>query len=145
MPENEPTAGEIYRQLLQHLRDVGAENVAEEIERTVARGVVLQNQPTPLYDKSSVFRPMDDVEALTVAVGFVVTSLEVPLMLARTHEILGTQPVKWVPERPGAEREEISIDPIGRTDAAEIDRARSLLIDIIKMLTDLRMRLPEVA
>ena len=43
-----------------------AESLTDEIERTVARGVVVAGQKTALYEQSSVYRPMDPAEALAV-------------------------------------------------------------------------------
>ena len=81
MPLDELTHRKVYEQTVAALRKLGADQLADEIERTVARGVVLTGQQTASYKDSAVFRPMTDEEALAVAMEFFVTVLEVPVML----------------------------------------------------------------
>jgi len=145
MSENAPTASEVYRELLRRLREVGAESLAEAIERTVARGVVLSDQQTTLYEKSSVLRSMEDAEPLSVGIEFLVTAFEVPLMLSRVRQTTGAHTLKWMPERPEAEREEVAIEPIQQVDVGDLTKAEALLSEILRIISELQIRVPEVA
>jgi hypothetical protein len=138
-PPNDATPGELYHELLDKLRQAGAEPLAQDIERTVARGVVQQTQ---LYQSSSVYRPMEEAEALAVALEFLVTALEVPLMLNSAHNTVGGDAIEWRPERPGSEREKIDPGPIGEVDQQAL---RPLLMKSLESAHELGIELPEVA
>lgn len=142
MPPNEPTHREVYERLVDALRKQGASQLADEIERTIARGVVLTGQATELYKVSTVYRPMEDAEALAVALEFFVTALEIPLMLDATTRGLGVGHIDWKPERPGAEREDVVVDA-----ALQVDRAalRDFLARVISIADELGIALPEIA
>ena len=139
---NELTCREVYEQLVGTLQKQGASLPAQEIERTVARGVVLTGQPTELYKEAMVYRPMEDAESLAVALEFFITALEVPLMLDVTARSLGARHIDWKQERPGAEREDVVIDA-----ATQVDRAalRDLLAKVIDITEELGIALPEIA
>ncbi|MCR4415302.1 MAG: hypothetical protein NUV77_23060 [Thermoguttaceae bacterium] len=142
MPPPEPTHREVYEQLVAALRERGASHLADEIERTIARGVVMTGQATELYKVSTVYRPMEDAEALAVALEFFITALEVPLMLDATTRSLGAGHIDWKPERPGTEREHVVADA-----ALQVDRAalRDLLDKVITIAEELGIVLPEIA
>jgi hypothetical protein len=142
MPPNDPTFSEVYHDLLKRLREAGAEPLAQEIERTVARGVVLTGQETEVYQNSSVYREMNEKEALAVAVEFFVTALEVPLMLGACRRDVGRDSIEWRPERPGSEREEVTLGPVGNVDQQFL---RQLLLKIVEITHELGTNLPEVA
>jgi hypothetical protein len=142
VPLNDPTSGEIYQELLKKLRQAGADPVAQDIERTVARGIVLAEQQTQLYLSSSVYRPMEESEALAVAIEFLVTDLEVPLMLNSTQHIIGGDSIEWRPERPGSEREDVALGSIGEIDQQPL---RQFLTKIHEIAQQLGIELPEVA
>lgn len=142
MPPPEPTHREVYEQIVDALRNQGASQLADEIERTVARGVVLTGQATELYRVSTVYRPMEDMEALAVALEFFITALEIPLMLDATAHGLEAGHIDWKPERPGAEREDVMVDA-----ALQVDRTalRDLLTKVITIAEELGIALPEIA
>jgi hypothetical protein len=141
-PPNDPTPGEVYHELLDKLRQAGAISLAQDIERTVARGVVLAEQETQLYQSSSVYRPMEEKEALAVALEFFVTALEVPLMLNAARHTVGGDSIEWRSERPGSERENVDLGPIGEVDQQAL---RLLLLKILEIAHELGISLPEVA
>ena len=119
--------------------------MADEIERTVARGVVVPEQKTDFYVKSTVLRPMTDAEKLATGLEFLTTASEIPLMLRKAQASFGDRPVKWLPERPGTQREEVLIAPIENVDEMNVESAAELLLAIIKEAADLGLQLPEVA
>lgn len=141
-PPNEPTPGEVYRDLLDNLRRAGAEPLAQEIDRTIARGVVLAEQQTQLSRSSSVYRQMEEVESLALALEFLVTALEVPLMLNSTRQTVGGDSIEWRPERPGSERETVDV---GRTGDVDQQALRNLVTRIVEIAHELGIELPEVA
>jgi hypothetical protein len=118
-----------------------AEGLAQEIERTVARGVVLAGQKTDMYQKSSMYRPMDDKEALAVGLEFFVTVLDVPLMQSAIRRVVDSDSIEWRPERPGAEREETGPFPIQGIDQEAL---RDLLLKIVDIAHELQINLPEI-
>ena len=140
--EPEPTLLQVYRTLLDGLRNAGAEPLANEVERTVARGVVLTEQETSLYERSSVYREMNESEALAVALEFLITALEVPLMLSACGRELGGDAIEWRPERPGSEREEVVF---GAESVVDQQLLRDLLSSIQVIASELGISLPEVA
>jgi hypothetical protein len=142
MPPNDPTFSEVYHDLLRKLREAGADPLAQEIERTVARGVVLPGQETDLYESSSVYREMNEREALAVALEFFVTALEPPLMLTACRQDVGSDSIEWRPERPGSQREEIVIGPMGVVNQQSL---RALLVEVLVIAHELSGNPPEVA
>jgi len=146
MSANELTYGDVYNDILHKLRDAGAELLAHDIERTVARGVVLTEQKTEFYkSKSTVFREMDEGESLAVALEFVVTALEPPLMHNKVRATLDGKLVKWMPERPNIESDEITAAiayPFDLDDVAELRLALEVIVAIAR---ELRIVLPEIA
>jgi hypothetical protein len=142
MSIGEPTCSEVYNQCLASLRASGAEELVKEIERAMARGVVLTEQETEIYEKSTVYRPMEDKEALAVALESLVTALEVPLMLGGARHILGDKPIEWRLERPGTEREEITASAANQVDQ---QRLHAYLLKIIEIARELGINVPEMA
>jgi hypothetical protein len=142
MRPNDPTPREIYRELLDNLRGAGADALAQEMERTVARGVVLTGQQTPLYHSSSIYRPTEDNEALAVALEFFVTASEVPLMLGSANHTMESGAIEWRPERPGTERESVATVP---TVGLDQETLRPLLLKILEIAHELGINLPEIA
>jgi hypothetical protein len=141
MPPNDPTYGEVYHELLKKLREVGADALAQEIERTVARGVVQTDQETP-RTAARVFTPMEDKEALAVALEFFVTASEVPLMLRSANHTMASTSIEWRPERPGTERETGASVP--RADLNQ-QSLRSLLSKVREIAHELGITPPEIA
>ncbi len=142
MPLDELTHRKVYEQTVAALRKLGADQLADEIERTVARGVVLTGQQTASYKDSAVFRPMTDEEALAVAMEFFVTVLEVPVMLDAATRALGTGHIEWKPERPGTEREDVAVDTMRQVDHGPLCE---LLAKVIVIAEELGITLPEIA
>jgi hypothetical protein len=142
MPPNDPTPGEIYQELLDKLGAAGADALAEEIERTVARGVVLTGQETPLYHSSSIYRPMEETEALAVAMEFFITACELPLMMGSANHTLESNSIEWRQERPGTERDPVSLAPAAGLDQQAL---RPLLMKILEIAHELGINLPEIA
>jgi len=145
MATNETTSKDIYAEVLARLRKVGAAALADEIERTVARGVVVPQPESKLYQKSTVLRPTTDDEKLATAIEFITTAAEIPLMLERVRSAVGGADVKWLPERLGTEREEVSMVPIQGAKKLDIDKASKLLTEIIAIADDHKLNLPEIA
>lgn len=142
MPAAEPTHHDVYRAILDYLRKHEAGELADEIERTVARGVVLTEQKTEMYSKSSVFRPMEEAEALSVALEFLLAVLSVPQMLDAVATELGTHEIQWKPEREGTELERVTpIAPnlFGQTQLPKY------LAQIRDFAVELKLALPEIA
>ncbi len=142
MPPNNPTEKEVYDELLKILREAKADVLAQEIERMVARGVVLTGQQTALYQSSSVYRPMEDKETLAVALEFFVTALETPLMFSTANHTLESDSIEWRPERPGTERETVSSVPAAGVDQQAL---RPMLLKILEIARELAINLPEIA
>jgi len=142
LPSDELTCREIYDEIVATLRRLGASQVVDEIERTVARGVVLTGQQTKSFKESAVFRPMDDEESLAVALEFLVTAMEVPLMLDAASHKLGVARIDWKPERPGTEREDVAVDTMGQVDYGPL---RELLSKVIEIAEKLGITLPDIA
>ena len=140
-PPTDPTPGEVYYHLLDSLRKANAEPLALEIDRTFARGVVLAGQETHLYRSSSVYRRMEEKEALAVAIEFLVTALEIPLMLNATQRTVDNVSIEWRLERPGSEREDVAI---GTTGEVDVQALRSLLTKLIEIAHELGINLPEI-
>lgn len=142
MPPSDLSPTQVYQELLAALSKAGASQLAEEIRRTVARGVVLTGQETDLYQSSRVYREMNDSEALAVAIEFLVTALEVPLMINACRQDIGGESIEWRLDRPGSEREEIAF---GKAEAVDQKSLTKLLTTIIKTAPELGINLPEVA
>jgi hypothetical protein len=142
MPPSELTHREVYEQTVAALRKLRAGQLADEIERTVARGVVLTGQQTKSYKDSAVFRPMTDEQTLAVAIEFFVTVLEVPVMLDAATRALGVAHIEWKPERPGTEREDVAVDSMRQVDHEPL---RKLLAKVIEIAEELGIALPEIA
>jgi hypothetical protein len=120
--------------------------LADEIERTVARGVVDTEQETDFYPKkSTMLRPMTDEEKLATGLEFLITAAEVPLMLHKAQSRLGNRPITWLPERPGTQREEVVESPIGDISPNTIRDVSELLAEIIKEMGELEIQFPDVA
>jgi hypothetical protein len=142
MPPNDPSPTQVYQELLTALSKAGASQLAEEIRRTVARGVVLTGQETELYQSSTVYREMNESEALAIALEFFVTALEVPLMITVCKQEFGGESIGWRLERPGSEREEIAFVKPQTLDQGTL---MPLLKEIIDIANKLSINLPEVA
>lgn len=142
MPPNDPTHREVYEAILKHLQELEANVLADEIERTVARGVVLTGQETEISRSSSIYRPMQDQEALAVALEFLVTALDVPVMQAECRSTLETGAIQWKNERPGTQRED---DAINSVDDVNVQQLRRLLEQLIQLIHHLGIAMPEIA
>jgi hypothetical protein len=145
MTLNGLTPADVYSKLLDRLVEIGADDLASEIKRTVARGAVVREQETKAFGKSSLYRAMTDEESLAIAIEFITTSCDVPFMVQSVKSTLGAQSVEWMNERPGTDRETMSLTEIeeDRTDGFEI--GRDLLIDIVKIMHALKLSAPEIA
>jgi hypothetical protein len=143
MPPNDPTAREVYDAILMRLREVGANTLADDIEMTVARGVVLTGQETEISQSSSIYRSMEDQEALAVALEFFSTSLDVPLMQAECRSILGSEDIQWRNERPGSRREDETINNAATW--VDLQQLRPLLEQLVQLANQLEINLPEIA
>jgi hypothetical protein len=141
MPPNDLSPTQVYQELLSELSRANASQLAEEIRRTVTRGVVLTEQETNLNSSPRFYREMNDSEALAVAIEVLVTALEVPLMINACRKVVGGESIEWRLERPGSENEEIAL---GEAETVNKKSLMHLLTTIIEIEHELGINLPEV-
>ena len=134
MPNGEhPTPEEIFNLLIGRLTELQATNLIHEINSTIARGVVVQEQP----NAAQVFRPMNDEEQLSIALELIVSAFDAPLMLARCKQILGCDEITWSIE---SEQQDVS----GLTPPSD-GRQNDILSKLVYVIDELRLPIPEVA
>jgi hypothetical protein len=142
-------ADELYDALLVKLRELGADPLVDEIEGTVARGVVIAESENKSLTKSSSYRPMDSPESLAVALEFVTTALEAPLMVVRISELLNLETgthVTWRTDGNEASRELLGITVVTSEKDAERRQTVHLLAQkLIGLVDELGLCLPEIA
>jgi hypothetical protein len=146
MAEPEPTQQDLYNMILESLRKTGAQELAHQIERTVARGSIALGEVQTVgrkKEKVKVVTAMSGSDRLAVALEFLVAAAEVPLMINRVRESLSCNAVEWKPDEPGPPAEEATLKPIPRTvDLAELQRRIESLVGIMR---DLDLIHPETA
>lgn len=138
----EPTLDDFYDEILAKLREARAVDLAEEIERTSARGVVIREQHAP--QTVAVYRPAEGNEGVAIALEFLITALEVPLMLSSTGHALGNDSIEWRSERPSTEGtfEVTTASLETQVDQQELD---VLLRKIHEIAQELQITLPQLA
>lgn len=142
MAEHEPTDREVYELILSDLSSRHAESLVREIESTVARGVASSGPESESSEQSKVFRPTQDHEALAVLVEFLVTALEVPLMMNEARRVFPCDTIQWYPERPEIDGEPAAYEDPGQLEMESLRTALSTLIGIVE---ELEITLPEIA
>jgi len=130
---------DIYLEILSKLIQVGASDTASTIRTTVARGIVLDGGDT---SATKTHRPMDGQESLAVALEYVVSVLEVPLMIQSVSNTFENQNVSWRPEGTVESRDSIA-SPILSSDGQE--GLRRSLQKVVEIDVQLGIRLPEIA
>jgi hypothetical protein len=85
---------------------------------------------------------MQEQEALAVALEFLIAALDVPVMQAGCRSILECQEIQWRNERPGTQREQAVINALGEIDVRQL---RQLLVQLIQLIQDLGINMPEIA
>lgn len=135
MPNGEhPTPEEIFNIMIGRLTELQATELIDEINETISRGVVVQEQ----LKGAQVFRPMNDEERLSVALEYVVSAFHVPLMLTRCKEILGCDDIAWSIE--SDEQKDVS----GTTPPSD-GRHNDILSKLVSIIDELQLPIPEVA
>lgn len=147
MTEEMPSANELYRVLLDRARQIGASDLADQINRMVGRGVV-ELSPRKEGAKSKeerTFRPATEEESLALAVELLLAAAEVPLMLARVREICAATELEWLPDDSVAETSHVSTDPLRGLDSSTLRELQARLLKLSEILAELNLKVPEVA
>lgn len=142
MPSIETTHNEIYRTLLKELRQIGAEPLAQEIERTVSRGIVSAEGEIGTSHRSTLYRPMENKDALAVGLEFLLTALDVPAMHNEVRLVVGGDSIESRSDRPDMEHEETPPFLFHQVDQETL---RNLISRITKIAQELHINLPEIA
>jgi hypothetical protein len=95
MPEDNISEQDLYDLILRRLRDAHAEQLANDIVQVVRRGTVMRGDEGSGEGKTKALRPMGPREALAVALEFLITALQIPLMVNQATDTLGCQRIAW--------------------------------------------------
>ncbi len=135
MPNHDhATPEEILNIVMGRLSELQATDLIHDIESTIARGVVVEEQPSAAH----VFRPMNDEEKLSIALEYIVSAFDVPLMLARCREILGCDQIAWSID---SDEPQIVSGSIPPSDGRQND----ILVTLLQIMDELQLPIPEVA
>ncbi len=140
MAEPDPTEQDLYTIILETLRRLEAEELAQQIERIVARGSVSPGEAEATSrkktEKTKIVTAMSSRDRLAVALEFLIAASEVPLMVNHVRQTLPCNSVEWKPDEPGPRVEEMAVLPIPTNiDLGDLKRQIDVLIDIMSQLT----------
>lgn len=135
MEEEQTTPGEVFNFIMSKLSELGAKELITEINTTIRRGVVEGMHS----DSIEEFRPMKDVEKLSIALQYVIANFEIPIMLDRSKKILQCQEIIWTPELDEQQQE-----PSGLVTNLD-EREYNLLPTLLSIVEECEIPIPEVA
>jgi hypothetical protein len=95
MPDDDISEQDLYDLILRRLNEAGAQELANQTMQVVRRGVVIQGEDEAGEGKTKTLRPMLPVEALGVALEFLITGLQVPLMVNKATTTLECAKIIW--------------------------------------------------
>lgn len=95
MPEDEINEQGLYDLILSRLKEAGAEDLANQTLQVVRRGVLTQGEDEAGEGKTKALRPMQSKEALAVALEFLLTALQVPLMVNKAANTFECSRITW--------------------------------------------------
>jgi hypothetical protein len=90
MPTDETfSAEELFDFLMSQLQALNAEQLIDEIKKSINKGVVI----TDSGEKSKSFREMTNEERLSIALEYLLTSFDIPLMIAKCKRIFDCEEI----------------------------------------------------
>jgi len=95
MAANEPTEQEVFDLIVSRFRELGSEDLVSQVERVVERGSFIAADEQEIGKKAQLARPMLPDEALAIALEFLLTTLQVPLMVQETEKTLASPNIYW--------------------------------------------------
>jgi hypothetical protein len=145
MPEPDPKEQDLYSLVLETLRRLEAEQLAQQIERTVSRGSVASSEAVTAGRKKSeklkIVTSMSSRDSLAVALEFLVAAAEVPLMVNHVRQNLPCISVEWKPDEPGPRAEDVAVMPVPMNiDLAALKRG---IDSLNRVMSELKLNHPE--
>lgn len=142
MATGETSEQELYEEILQRLRELGAAKLVRKIEQVVGRGIIVVGDEAAFSKNTKLLRPMQAGEALAVALEFLVTTLQVPLMVEETKAVFACVEIVWRPDEPLIRELSPETQPMPtNVDVAEFKKQ---LKELVKLSRELKIVHPEV-